>query len=190
MSDAVKMHVSIRGLKELQKEMTSVAPDLKNQLTKTYRDIAKEIVAKAKGRMPTEPPMRGWRTIPAKKPKKAGRGWVPWDGARAQAGVLWKAGVTDNNGKRGGFGYRVINASPMGAIAETAGRTSSGKQGLSNNPDAGRQFIQNLSWYGTPGRFIWKVYDQMQGEILTRTSSEVQRIASEYEARINSFGGD
>lgn len=186
MSD-IKMHVVARGLTQLKKELTSVAPDLKNQLLKTYRDYAKNVAADAKARMPMEPPMRGWRTTPAKRPRNGKGGWIPWDGARAQAGIIYKSGVRDTtSGRRMVFGYRVVSASPQGAIIEFA--SHKGKQGASNNPNAGQQFGLNLNKYGAPGRFVWKAYDKLEREIIEGTSRETQRIAEEYEARINTFG--
>lgn len=188
MSD-IKMHVVARGLTQLKKELTSVAPDLKNELLKVYRNYAKDVASDARARIPQEKPMRGWRTTPPKTPRNGKGGWIPWDPARAQAGIVYKAGVRDTtSGRKLLFGYRVLNASPQGAIMEIAGTKSSGKQGASNNPNAGNQFIRNLSWYGTPGRFIWKAYDKMQTEILSGTARETQRIAEAYEARINSLG--
>lgn len=188
MSD-IKMHVVARGLNQLKKELTSVAPDLKNQLLAVYRGYAKDVAADARSRMPDRPPMRGWRTTPPKTPRNGKGGWIPWDGNRAKAGIVYKAGVRDTTSRRSMvFGYRVLNASPQGAIMEIAGTKSRGQQGKSNNPNAGAQFITNLSWYGTPGRFIWKAYDKMQSEIQSGTARETQRIAEEYEARINTFG--
>lgn len=190
MSQTANLRVVARGLDQLKKELSAVAPDLKNQLLATYRGYAKQVAQNAASRVQEQPPMRGWRTTAPVKPRNGRGGWIPWDPSRVKAGMIYKAGVRDTSGgKKYSFGYRVVNASPQGAIVEIAGKRSGGQQGKSNNPNAGAQFIRNLNVYGAPGRFIWKAYDQLKDDIITGTQRETNRIATEYEARINGLGG-
>lgn len=185
----VDLKVTVTGLEQLKKELASVAPDLKSELLKTFRDKANEVATLGRSRIPGFSPMSGWRTKPAVKGRtRGGAGWPAWDSARAQAGIRVRQGVRDTSGRGYSFGYRVINASPSGMIFELAGRTNGGKQGLSNNPNAGKGFIDNLNaGHGRAGRSIWQAYDALAASIQADTFSNLEKITAEYERRLNSI---
>lgn len=175
--------VTVTGLDQLKKELAILAPDLKNQLTKVFRDQAKIVRDDARRTVPVDAPMRGWRTTKSiKGTARGGSGWPEWDSARIKAGIEYKAGVTapgfSSKGSKKFFGYRVYNASPQGNILEVAGRKSS-------DTGTGVQFIQNLNRIGAPGRLIYKAFDRNQVQIAVVVNREVERIISEYETRLN-----
>jgi hypothetical protein len=177
--------IGISGLDQLKKELAAIAPDLKNQLTKVFRDAAKEVRDAARTNVPSGPPMSGWRTVkPVKGKSRGGSGWPEWDSARIRNGIEYAAGVTapgfSSKGSTKFFGYRVYNASAAGNIVEVAGRKSSGR-------GTGVQFIANLnSRVGATGRLIYDAYDAKAAEIDTRVTREVERIIDEYDKRLNS----
>lgn len=183
----VNLKVTVTGLEQLKKELMSVAPDLKNELLKGFRTKANEVAGLAKGRIPPFQPMSGWRTKPAAKGRtRGGAGWPAWDPSRAQSGIIVRAGVRDTSGRGYSFGYRVVNASASGVIFELAGRRAGGKQGLSNNPNAGKQFIDNLNaGHGRAGRAIWQAYDALAATIQADTFSTLESVTAEYERRLN-----
>lgn len=183
-NQGLQFDVSVSGLDQLKKELGVLAPDLKNQLTKVFRDAAKEIRNDARRLVPTDSPMRGWRTVKVKNgTTRGGAGWPEWDSARIKAGIEYKAGVTapgfSSKGTTKFFGYRVYNASPQGNILEVAGRKSGGS-------GTGVHFIQKLNTEeGPAGRLIYRAFDAKEGEIARRINREVDRIMSEYDRRLN-----
>jgi len=183
-NEGLQYNVTISGLDQLKKELGVLAPDLKNQLTKVFRNAAKEIRDDARRLVSDEPPMRGWRTVKAiSGTSRGGAGWPEYDASRIRAGIEYKAGVTapgfSSKGSTKFFGYRVYNASPQGNIMEVAGRKSAGS-------GTGVQFIQNLnSKNGTAGRLIYRAFDAKESSINLKLNREVERITNEYERRLN-----
>lgn len=183
-NDGTGVDITITGLEQLKKELAILAPDLKNRLTKVFRDAAKQVRDAARASVPSDPPMHGWRTVAANKgSSRGGSGWPAYNSAQIRAGIEYKAGITapgfSAKGSQKFFGYRVYNASAPGNILEVAGRNSGGN-------GTGVQFIRNLtSRSGTPSRLIYKAFDSKESQINLEVEREVDSIMGEYERRLN-----
>lgn len=176
--------ITVTGLDQLKKELGILAPDLKNQLTKVFRNAAKDVRDDARHKIGDISPLRGWKSVPPKKPRsRGGAGFPIWNAARAAKGIDYKAGVTapgfSGSGRSSAkfFGYRVYNASPVGNILESARKS---------HRKSSETFIQGLAaHYGHAGRLIYSAYDKRHHQIDQAIGSEVERIVSEYDKRIN-----
>jgi hypothetical protein len=169
------MPTEVVGAVELRKALRKFTPDLAKETQKELGAILKPITSKARGFIPGSSPLSGWAN-------QGNGGWsrVEWSTGEAKRGIGYKA--TPSRPNRSGFRSlaRIVNASPAGAIYETAGRlnpqgrsqaklrevviptfrkdtgwgehrytTSTNKNyGKSNNPNAGRQFVEALDGTG------------------------------------------
>ena len=161
------MPTEVKGAVELRKALRKFTPDLAKETQKEIAAILKPITVKARGFIPSNAPLSGWA--------KSGNGtWGNrvWSSSEAKRGVGYKTSPSKPN--RSGFRAlaRIVNASPSGSIYETAGRLNpqgrpqaplvkvvapnhsnfgktirSGSKGesVSNNPNAGQQFIDAMS---------------------------------------------
>jgi hypothetical protein len=161
------MPTEVKGAIALRKALKEFTPDLAKETQKEIAAILKPITTKARGFIPSSTPLSGWA--------KSGNGtWGnrTWSSSEAKRGVGYK--TTPSKPNRSGFRAlaRIVNASPSGSIYETAGRLNpqgrpqaplvqvvapnhsnfgktirSGSKGesVSNNPNAGRQFIDAMN---------------------------------------------
>lgn len=161
------MPASVKGAVELRKALKEFTPDLAKETQKEIAAILKPITNKARGFVPSTAPLSGWA-------KGGSGAWGTdrvWSSGEAKRGIGYK--TTPSKPNRSGWRSlaRIVNASPAGSIYETAGRLNpygrpqaprvqvvaprhenygkmirSGSKGqsLSNNPNAGRQFIESM----------------------------------------------
>lgn len=161
------MPASVKGAVELRKALKEFTPDLAKETQKEIAAILKPITNKARGFVPSTAPLSGW----AKGGIGAWGTDRVWSSGEAKRGIGYK--TTPSKPNRSGWRSlaRIVNASPSGSIYETAGRLNpygrpqaprvpvvaprhenygkmirSGSKGqsLSNNPNAGRQFIESM----------------------------------------------
>jgi hypothetical protein len=176
------MPTEVKGAVELRKALKKFTPDLAKETQKEIAGILKPITSKARGFIPSTAPLSGWA--------KGGNGaWGSrvWSSGEAKRGIGYK--TTPSKANRSGFRSlaRIVNASPSGSIYETAGRlnpqgrpqarlqqvvapghvnfgktirSGSKNESLSNNPNAGQQFIDAMSRTSP----IVNAYKRQQGE--------------------------
>lgn len=167
------MPVVLSGVNQLQRNLRRFQPDAAKALRKRVGAALKPLAASAKNKVPTSA-LSGWE-------RATGGSFPRYDHSFITRGIGYTTGSTRFNNS--GFNYvaSVFNASAVGAIAETAGRTNpngqrwvgphgpAGKRySHSTNPNAGRQFINALGPVGTgkaAGRYIFKAFDESQGKV-------------------------
>jgi hypothetical protein len=161
------MPTEVKGAIALRKALREFTPDLAKETQKEIAAILKPITTKARGFIPSSAPLSGWA-----KSNNGRWGNRVWSSSEAKRGIGYR--TTPSKPNRSGFRSlaRIVNASPSGSIYETAGRLNpqgrpqaplakvvapghanfgktirSGSKGqsLSNNPNAGQQFIDAMS---------------------------------------------
>lgn len=177
------MPVSVKGGIELRKALKQFTPDLAKETQKEIATILKPITAKARGFIPSTTPLSGWARI---SETKWGTDRV-WSTGEAKRGIGYK--TTPSKPNRSGWRSlaRIVNASVAGSIYETAGRknpqgrpqaplakvvaprhenfgktirSGSKDQSMSNNPNAGQQFIDAMNRTGQ----IVDAYQRAEGQ--------------------------
>jgi hypothetical protein len=110
------MPVEVKGGIALRKALKQFAPDLAKETRKELASLLKPIVQNARGFIPSQAPLSGWG-----KSSITGR-FPEWSSSEAKSGIGFK--TTPSKPNRSGFRSlaRIQNASPAGAIYETAGR--------------------------------------------------------------------
>ena len=176
------MPASVKGGVELRKALKQFTPDLAKETQKELSAILKPITAKARGFIPSSTPLSGWAE------NSKGGSWAnrAWSSSAAKRGIGYR--TTPSKPNRSGFRSlaRIVNNSAAGAIYETAGRknpqgrpqaplrevmapnhanygktirSGTKNQSMSNNPYAGKEFIDALN--GT-GRIV-NAYQRKEG---------------------------
>lgn len=168
--------VEMRGNVDLRKALRTFAPDLEKQLKKELGKALRPVVREARGFVPAVSPMSGW----AGRSFSEGR-FPTYNASTIRGGITYSVSPTKRN-KNGFTGMaRIVNKSAIGAIYETSGRKNpNGQQWVgpkaggaskgvsrSNNPNAGKQFIQNLpplvSSLKGRGRLIYRAWAANKG---------------------------
>jgi hypothetical protein len=154
------MPVELSGVDELRKALKQYAPDLDKQLKKDLTLATQNMVNAARGFVPAVPPLSNWG--------REGGNFPTYDAETIRNGI--RLSTTRSKINKNGFAssVRIVNANAAGAIYETAGRKNSNgrsqapmsrvvyprhpnfgkmtrsgtkEQSMSNNPNAGPQFI-------------------------------------------------
>jgi len=161
------MPAEVKGAIALRKALREFTPDLAKETQKEIASVLKPITATARGFIPSSAPLSGWA-----KSNNGTWGNRVWSSSEAKRGIGYK--TTPSKPNRSGFRSlaTIFNASASGSIYETAGRLNpqgrpqapmsevvaprhenfgkmirSGSKGqsMSNNPNAGQQFIDAMN---------------------------------------------
>ena len=192
------MPTELKGGVQLRKALREFEPDLAKSLQKEMQTALKPIVAKARGFIPDQSPLRNWKST------SRGR-WPVYDVGLMRRGITYKTSPTKPNLQ--GFSYlaSIHNKTASGAIFETAGRKNpygqpwvgpkknvgQKKYSHSNNPTAGANFIRRLPvMYGSGkkrGRAIYKAWYMDQGKTNGAVMKAVQNAAEQFRLKRGTF---
>ena len=191
------MPVVVTGLKEAQKAMRSLQPDLEKNLKVEIKASLLPIVKKARGYVPTSiSGLSNWLSFEGRFPR--------FNPALVKRGI--KSEVFPTRHKGSGFIslVRVVNATAAGAIFETAGRKS-GSEGQpwdpksgshnyshSRNPNAGAWFINQIGNKGTMtgtgatrGRLIYRAFAEDQGKVQAHIIAAINKTSVMSKKRVD-----
>ena len=154
------MPVELSGGDELRKALKQYAPDLDKQLKKDLTIATQNVVNAARGYVPATPPLSNWG--------REGGNFPTYNAEDIRNGIRLSTARSKINKNGFASSVRIVNANAAGAIYETAGRKNSNgrpqaplvkvvaprhenfgktirsgtkEQSMSNNPNAGPQFI-------------------------------------------------
>ena len=218
------MPTEVKGAVELRKALRKFTPDLAKETQKEIAGVLKPIVTKARGFIPSTAPLSGWA-----KSTNGTWGNRVWSSSDAKRGIGYK--TTPSKVNKSGFRSlaRIVNASAAGSIYETAGRknpqgrpqapmsevvaprhpnfgklTRSGSknESMSNNPNAGKQFIDAMDRIGKivnayqrqegasgraskkmKGRAIFRAWAEDQGKANAAVVRAIEKSKVEFEKR-------
>ena len=196
------MPTEVVGVVALKKALNQYAPDLAKELNRELGAILKPIVVDARGYVPMEAPMRGWKPRPTSKGGK----FPKYDAMEIRRGITYKTSASKPNFNGFTNAIRIQNNSMIGAIYETAGRKNGQGQewvgpkaggaskGVSRsvNPYAGNQFISNLGQlYGSTrkgdhrmmGRLIFRAWAKTQGKANAAVFKSIEKTTDRFNQR-------
>jgi len=201
------MPVVVKGYLDTVKALRKVNPDLYKEMNQEIRSALQEVVTNAKSRVPaTIPGLSQWS-----EPNKyfGVQNFPKWNSGVVRRGIQYSTRSSSTN--RAGYKvmYGLLNRSHAGAIAETAGNKGAGgqpwvgsgvdktfqnrKQSHSNNPNAGRHFIESIDREigstrrigaekkNRRGRILIAAYEAQQG----RTIDKIMAAIKKTEAKAN-----
>jgi len=159
--------IVLTGIKETLKALETFDKDA----VKAYNKLVNSELASAKkdalGFVESSPPLSGWNTQPARRPRtRGGAGWPAWDQSIIKGGIsVTKAerkvrkDYTTNAGA-------LKNRSAAGVIYELSGREN--KTG---------NFIKNLEGkVGSASRLVWKSVDKNRPRIEANVSKALNEL--------------
>jgi hypothetical protein len=163
----------VEGLDVTLNALKLIDPTFHKEARKRIRKVPAEVQKKTKARVPKQRPMRNWGSW-SRKGGLYGRsmndvGALRWDATAAKGGIKLLTG-----GQR--LNVRLINKSGPGAVFEMAG---SKNNNAASSP--GRQFNDNLKWFGAAPRLLVQTWRDEQG--IKRTASEMGKVAKFAEER-------
>ena len=219
------MPTEVKGAVELRKALKAFTPDLAKETQKEIAGILKPIVSRARGFIPSTAPLSGWA-----KSNNGAWGNRVWSSSDAKRGIGYK--TTPSKVNQSGFRSlaRIVNASVSGSIYETAGRknpqgrpqaplaqvvavghpnfgktirSGSKNESMSNNPNAGQQFIDAMDRTGKivnafqraegqrgrasrkmKGRAIFRAYAEDQGKANAAVIKAIENSKVKFEQRV------
>jgi hypothetical protein len=172
---AGKAAIQLEGLDATLNALKTISPTFHKEARKRIRKVPAEVQKKTKARVPTQRPMRNWGSwsrkggLYSRSIKDVGA--LRWDATAAKGGIKLLTG-----GQR--LNVRLINKSASGAVFEMAG---SKNNNAASSP--GRQFNDNVKWFGAAPRLLIATWREEKG--IKRTASEMGKVAKFAEERVN-----
>ena len=146
--------IVLTGVKETLKALENFDKNAVKAFNKLVNSELSGAKKEAQGFVKSAPPLSGWNTQPARKPRsRGGAGWPAWDQSVIKAGISVSKAEKKVRKDYTTSAGALINRSAAGVIYELAGRSnkSSGKNG----------FISSLEdESGNASRVIWKSVDK------------------------------
>jgi len=161
--------VVISGIKETIESLKKFDKDAARRLNKVINDELALAESAARAKIKDEPPMSGWRTIPAAKGRvRGGQGWPAWEPTAIRQGIK----KTRVEGKvRSDYttsAGALVQKTAAGAIWEVAGRRSGGS-------GTGRNMIGVLNdRFKGASRGIWAVVDKDADKIRNNVRKAIE----------------
>lgn len=184
------MPVNVTGVKQLQKAMRDVDPQLNKQMSKDIKIAMTIIRDKARGYLPQQNQvLSGWGKGTASIDTVKFRPFPPYDYALARDLIKYSAGTNKRN--RSGFAaaFYVANISAPGAIFETAGRKNrrGSSESKSLNPNAGIQFIESAESISQMkgegkqrGRLIYRAWFEESNRVIPAVVQAINTVATDF----------
>ena len=178
--------VVISGIKETTAALKKFDKDAARRLNKVINDELRRAEGDAKDQIPDKPPMSGWRTVAATKPRKGvrgGQGWPAWDPQAIRQGIV----KTRSEGRvRSDYttsAGALFNKTASGVIFEIAGRRTPGQE-------TGRQLITVMEdRFSKASRGIWAVIDRDRPRILANVRAAMNDAEKTLQANLNKEKG-
>jgi hypothetical protein len=186
------MPVNVTGVKELQRDLKKIEPDLNKEFTKAMRDIMQPVRDKARSYIPSNSSMlSGWTRINVTAEQKY-RAFPFFDQSLIQNKIVYSSGKTKSN--RNGFSnaYFVRNAAAAGQIFELAGTVNPGgsPKSKSSNPNAGIHFIQSMGGQANirgeakqKGRALYKAWSEDNGKVIPAAIAAINSVINKFNNR-------
>lgn len=190
---AVETRVEIYGIKNALKELNKIAPSLRRQITKDYKEIVAGVIKDAQSMIPTIGPMtgmeKGWTT-------QSGYEMLPdagWNGIKASKLMTAKIStrrVKEFRGNLENVGtFRLVWSGLANTVFDIAGRKSTGtikqysrvgKHGKKVGTVGGPQMIAVLnSRYGRGSRTMWPSFEKNREQVIVEMEKLVEQVMAE-----------
>jgi hypothetical protein len=191
------MPVELKGADEFRKALRKFDPDLYKAMNNEIKVVLKDVVSDAKLNVP-QTFLSGAMDTGTERVSRTSRSraFPVYNPSVIRKGLTYSIGKQKRNRSGWVSLYTMLNKSAIGAIVETAGRKHpyGDPESKSNNPEAGRQFIQQLQQeYGglkqvgkgrkQQGRLIFAAVEKNQGKAVDAIMTAIEKAKRQFEAR-------
>lgn len=187
----VDVNVGVVGLKDALKTLNKVAPSLRREITKDYKQILQPVLAEAQARTPTIAPVSGMESSGWKS--SSGLQILPqagWNGAKAQKAIQPKIStrrVKEFRGQLENVGtFRLVWKGWANTVFDMAGRKSSGNRDVFSRVGShgrrvgavgGPHLLAILQGrYGGASRTMWPSYERTKTDVDREMEQLVERV--------------
>ena len=194
------MPTEVKGVVEARKILRKLAPETLKAYNAQIAAPLKEITNAARGDVPGTIENLSRFTYPGYERKSRtgrNRAFPSFEANVVRRGLTYSLAKSRSNRTGWSSLVSLLNKSAAGAIIETAGRQNryGSSQSKSNNPDAGRQFIENLNngignleqtgrTAKTSGRLMGRNLVEDQGKAKATVLKVLQQVATQANAEI------
>jgi hypothetical protein len=191
------MPVAVKGIVEFRSALRKYDPDLYKALNSDVTPVLKGLVNEAKSNVPNSIFSGAMDTgVERVSRTNRSRAFPVYNSSVIRKGLTYSIGKQKRNRSGWSSLYTLLNKSAIGAIVETAGRKHpyGDPESKSNNPNAGRQFIQEIAQaYGDlkqvgkgpkqRGRLIFAAVEKDQGKAVDAIMIALDKAKRMFEAR-------
>ena len=175
--------IVLTGIKETLDALAKFDKAAVARFNKVINDELSGALTEAKGIVPLDPPMSGWRKSDAMKPTstRGGKGWPGWDAGKIQAGITKSRAERRVRSDYTTSAGALKNAYSSGAIFEVAGRKKTRA-----STKAGQTFKDVLEERFNPAsRLIWRVVDKDRARIQANVARALEEAKAELQRNIS-----
>lgn len=173
--------IVLTGIKETLDALAKFDKAAVARFNKVINDELSGALAEAKGIVPLDPPMSGWRKTDALRPTgtRGGKGWPGWDAGKIQAGITKTRAERRVRSDYTTSAGALKNSYSSGAIFEVAGRKGRGT-------GTGTSFINTLNErFGKASRLIWRVVDKDRARIEANVARALEEAKAELQRNLS-----
>jgi hypothetical protein len=184
------MPVVVNGVKQLQKAMREVEPELNKQMAKDIKTAMLIVRDKARGYLPQQSEvLSGWGKPTSSSGIINYRPFPAYDYSLAKSLIKYNAGTNKRNRRGFAAAFYVANISAPGAIFETAGRKNrrGAPDSQSINPNAGIQFIESAESISQMkgegkqrGRLIYRAWFEESNKVIPAVVKAINTVAIDF----------
>lgn len=184
-------NIRIAGLGDTLKALRVFSPNALKDYRFESRAAAKLVQRVARAKIPTNPPMSGWRKTAPARPRGTPRphprartmttGWPAWDSRLIKSQIKIQTRPDRQRGQSWASLLRIVNGSRSGAIFEVAGRKNL------QTSASGAKFIANLnSRNEEASRGIYRAYDENEKVVVDAVQKAINKAIAQFERDIAS----
>lgn len=171
--------LEVLGVKEALRELNKIDKVARRQVTKDYAQIVSVVIQQARQATPESPPLSGMQ--------------YAWKARRVSSIFPWNNATSDRaikpfvSGKRprqyGAFTSDLTTFGIKWTAADALTVEMAGKGPVPT--EKGRQMVQALNArYGTPGRFLWKAYEQHERTVVENVEKLMKDVMRQVQERL------
>jgi hypothetical protein len=168
--------IVLTGVKQTLKALEAFDKAAVKEFNKVINHELNTAKKEAQAEVSATPPLSGWRTQPAAKPRsRGGAGWPAWDQSVIRSGISTSKAEGKVRKDYTTSAGALKNRSAAGVIYELAGRTN--KTG---------KFIRNLDKETfKASRLIWKVVDKRKDAIEKNVFEAFEKVKDKLQKNLN-----
>jgi len=182
------MPVNVTGVKQLQKALRDVEPELNKEMLKNIKVAMLIVRNKARGYLPQQNEvLSGWAKGTASAETIKYKAFPSYNYAQARDGIIYSAGKNKRNMSGFSAAFYVANTTAPGMIFEWAGRKNrpTGEGSLNINAsaqfNAAAEMLTSMKGSGQfRGRAVYRAWDETKNRVIPAVVNAIESTASRF----------
>ena len=179
------MPVNVTGVKQLQKALRDVEPELNKEMLKNIKVAMLIVRNKARGYLPQQNEvLSGWAKGTASVQTIKYKAFPSYNYAQARDGIIYSAGKNKRNMSGFSAAFYVANTTAPGMIFEWAGRKNrpTGEGSLNTNApaqfNAAAEMLTSMKGSGQfRGRAVYRAWDETKNRVIPAVVNAIESTA-------------